>query len=92
MTTPSNVTPAEFFRYFCKDPEAAEHYQRVVDELADRDAVARSQERRVEQLEEQVYFAQELLTALETGVKDAKSLREFRRLFAVTVEDSNFEG
>jgi hypothetical protein len=68
------------------------YYAPSVDELADRDAVARSQERRVEQLEEQVYFAQELLTALETGVKDAKSLREFRRLFAVTVEDSNFEG
>ena len=92
MTTPSNVTPAEFFRYFCKDPEATEYYQRVVEELADRAAVARSQERRVEQLEEQVYFAQELLTALETGLRDAKSLKEYRKLFAATVENSNFEG
>ena len=91
MTTPSNVTPAEFFRYFCKDPEATEYYQRAMGDATD-DSVIEMYERRVEQLEEQVYFAQELLTALETGLRDAKSLKEYRKLFAATVENSNFEG
>lgn len=91
MGTPSNTTPDEFFRYFCKDLLAIAYYQRVAEELTNRDAVARSQACRVEQLEEQVYFAQELLTALEAGLRDAKSLKEYRRLFAAAVENSNFE-
>lgn len=84
MAIPSNTTPDEFFK-------AAECYRRVAKDLADLDLVAKSRSRRIEILEEQVYFAQELLTALETGLRHVESLGEFRKLFAVTVENSNFE-
>ena len=88
------ATVEEQIRYGDKDQslEALSSFlEETGEELSLLDADVRTLERRNEVLEEQVYFARSLIEKLESSLRLAVRLRDFRKDFDAAISDSSFE-
>ena len=91
MYIPSNVSANDFFKYHCTDENAVEYYDTAVKshEATESDNIQLRNEN--ESVREQLYFATELITQLETMLEKAKTLKEFKKDFLRAIEDSYLE-
>lgn len=91
MNIPGNTSPEEFFKYHCTDENAKAFYEKAAMESEKALADIRYANSRIEALEEQLYFARELLDNLETAIDQTTRMSEFKRCFFIALEDSCFE-
>ena len=93
MTTyiPSNVSPEEFFTYYCTDSNAVAYVQEMMDKMAAMQKQIASLEKALELTQEQVGFAQDLVETIDTVVSRAVSLKQLRKDYAVVRENTYFE-
>lgn len=90
-SVPSNVCPEEFFNFYCTDERAVEYYDKVVRKIEEHNREAEELRKQVELLDEQLFFAQELVGALERALKQETVLSNFKKRFATILADSSFE-
>ena len=89
----SNVTPEEFFEYYCTDENAKRFYEEALEKHTDEveSKAIDELQKREELLEEQLFFARELIDDIERTLKQSVRLKEFKAQFDVLVSDSMFE-
>lgn len=90
MNMPSNTTPDEFFTYYCTDERAVTFYERAALNTAKDEAELTRLRRRIDLVEEQVYFARELIEQIEDAAKQL-NIRDFRKALARFLDNSFFE-
>lgn len=88
---PSNVTAEDFFVYFCKDENAKEFYEQVVEEKIKQEEENVHLKRDMELIEEQLYFAKQLIGDLEYLLKHETRLTEVKKKFRDCLEQSSLE-
>lgn len=91
MICPHNILPDEFFRHHCKDERAKEIWESYQDDLEKTREKFQPEGCHVEILEEQLEFAKCLIEELEEALKGTRSLRDFRRAFNRSLDNSYFE-
>jgi len=91
MHIPSNVTPEEYFRHYCQDEHAKKFFTDSLDELTSKEADSNSRDKQEELLREQIFFAHELISAVEEQLNRTTSLKEYKKTFARILADSLFE-
>ena len=90
-TIPSNVTTEEFFQYYCKDEDAVRFYEQQVEQLQDDSKEIEYANKRIERVEEQLYFATELIVSLQETLKSCSRMTEFKKYFEQQLSDSYVE-
>ena len=93
MHISSNVNPKEFFTYYCTDENAKRFYEEALEKHTDEveSKAIDELQKREELLEEQLFFARELIDDIERTLKQSVRLKEFKAQFDVLVSDSMFE-
>ena len=64
MKTAYNVSPSEYFEYYCKDEEARRHFDRVRDLVFELEDELHNSDVYTERLEEQLYKHKRFITEL----------------------------
>jgi hypothetical protein len=72
------------------DEQVRERLASLIDEV-EKLNLDKSQERRLELLEEQLYFANELIDNLEKGLGEITRLTEYKKFFEANLSNSYFE-
>jgi 5-bromo-4-chloroindolyl phosphate hydrolysis protein len=88
---PSTVSAEEFFKHYCTDENAVAFYEQAVAGQAKMAKELASADRAVEILEEQASFARALIEELEAKLERAKSLKDFRKEWKMSLDNSYFE-
>lgn len=88
---PSNVDAKEFFRYFCEDENAIKFYEESFEEKENSEKEKISLHRKIELLEEQLYFAREAISEIEYRLEKSNRLNEFKKEFKNVLSESSFE-
>ena len=88
---PSTISAEEFFKHYCTDSNAVAFYEQAVAGQAKMAKELASAERAVELLEEQASFARALIEELEAKLERAKSLKDFRKEWKMSLDNSCFE-
>lgn len=87
----STVSAEEFFKHYCTDANAVAFYEQAVEGQAKMAKDLASAKRAVELLEEQASFASALIEELEAKLVRAKSLKDFRKEWEMSIDNSYFE-
>lgn len=80
-----------FHRLYPDDLTVCQTYIRKMEAANEEADDSEDDSKRVEVIEEQLYFAQTLVEELTIAVGDANRLSDFRKQFHVLVSDSGFE-
>lgn len=91
QSVPSNVSAKDYFTYFCEDENAKEFYEQVETERSEYIEEKISLERNNELIEEQLYFAKQLIDDLEYLLKHETRLTEVKKKFRDCLEQSSLE-
>jgi hypothetical protein len=92
MNIPSNTTAEEYFKYYCKDENAKIFYDQLIGQLIDADRNFITFNNEAELIEEQLYFAKELILALESELnRPSVNLKSFKKFFEIAKSNSYLE-
>lgn len=82
----------EFFRYQCTDEFAKDRFYSILKEKEEIQEELSRNDRRIEIIEEQVYFAKELIDGIEAVLKEESRAKNITKRIKDLLENSNFEG
>jgi len=89
---PSNIDVEDYFKYYCKDEDASEvYYNDILDVQHQLEEEVEQLQRREERLEEQLMFAEELVSMIQEVCKKHTRAKEIKKHIGVLIENSHFE-
>lgn len=86
-----SMTPKEYFTYACQDELAIKHFDNFIQEQETLEEDINYNAKRCELLEEQIYFAQELISNIEYALNNTTRLTEFKKQMKTLIDNSMFE-
>ena len=86
---PTNLTLDEALKFYELPQPVLDAIER--ERQVWQDALTEAENQRIESLREQIYFAQELLDAIEDAADSHTVMKEFRAKLRVLLDDTSFE-
>lgn len=87
----ASLSNDEFSKYIIQDAETQARFDGLIGEVATHDNEMDKREKRIEALEEQIYFAKELIGAIRYELKQTGNKRELIQAINLHLDDTNFE-
>jgi dynactin complex subunit len=88
---PSNTSADEYFKSYCKDEMAEAYYDKLLEEAEAEAEKIKADARRLERLEEQLYFADELIRGLLGAVRDNSQAKKIKAICETLLDNSFYE-